>query len=130
MRNEDSFDSVKLTLNGKHTQESFVVQMHTLLSAFERGIDGSGPLIESQEVAGFRRELHASCSNIRDDLNRLSDGTLKLERAATKHAQRSHRSNRANRSKKRCGLVWIRRSGLRHRSAPAEQLGCRVATAG
>ncbi len=93
MRHNDGFDSATSTLDGRPTQESFVAEMHRLLSTFERGIDGSGALIESQGVAGYRRELHASCSNIRDGLNRLSTETLKLECAASKHAQRAIRSN-------------------------------------
>ena len=92
MQHNDSFSSTNSTLDGRLTQESVVSQMHILLSAFERDIDGAGPLIESQEIAGLRRELHASCSEMRDGLTRLSDRTLKLERAATKHEKRSARS--------------------------------------
>ena len=91
-RNEGPNDGDS-TLNGNPTQESGVAQMRALLSAFERGIEGSGPLIESQEVAELRRELHSSCSNIRDALNGLSDRTVRLERAAKKYAQRAGRSN-------------------------------------
>ncbi len=71
--------------------ESGVAQMHALLSAFERGIDGAGPLMEGQDMAELRRELHSSCSHIRDALNGLSDGTLRLERAAKKYMQRTNR---------------------------------------
>ena len=93
MRHNDGFDSATSTLDGRPTQESIVAEMHTLLSAFERGIDGSGALIESQGVAGYRRELHAGCSNIRGGLNLLSAETFKLERAASKHTQRASRAN-------------------------------------
>jgi predicted component of type VI protein secretion system len=92
MQHDDSFSSTNSTLDGRPTQESVVSQMHILLSAFERDIDGTGPLIESQEIAGLRIELHASCSEMRDGLTRLSDRTLKLERASTRHEERSARS--------------------------------------
>ncbi len=69
--------------------------MRTLLSAFERGIEGSGPLMECPEVAELRRELHSRCVNIRDALNGLSDRTLRLERAGKKYMERASRSNRA-----------------------------------
>lgn len=81
------------TLNGDRLQESGVAQMRALLSAFERGIEASGPLMECQEVAELRRGLHASCSNIRDALNGLSDRTLRLERAEKKYLRRTSRSN-------------------------------------
>ena len=95
MRHNDRFDSASSKFDGRPTQESFVVEMHTLVSGFERAIEGFGPLNESQEMAGFRRELHAICSNIRDSLTRLSDGTLKLERVATKYGQYVSYSNDA-----------------------------------
>ncbi len=93
MRHNERFDNGDATLNGNPPQESGVAQMRALLSAFERGIEGSGPLMECQEVAELRRELHSSCSNIRDALNGLSDRTLRLERAAKKYMQRASRSN-------------------------------------
>ena len=93
MRHNEGFDTGGSTLTGNRTQESGVAQMRTLLSAFERGIEGPGPLMECPEVAELRRELHSTCVNIRDALNRLSDRTLRLERATKKCMERASRLN-------------------------------------
>ena len=95
MRHNEGSDTGGSTLSGNRTQESGVAQMRTLLSAFEGGIEGPGPLMECPEVAELRRELHSRCVNIRDALNGLSDRTLRLERAAKKYMERASRSTRA-----------------------------------
>ncbi len=95
MQHNERFDNGDSTSIGSPTQDSGVAQMRTLLSAFERGIEGSGPLIEGQEVAELRRELHYTCVNIRDALDGLSDRMLRLERAEEKFLQRASRSKRA-----------------------------------
>ena len=94
MRHNAGFDTGGSTLSGNLTQESGVAQMRTLLSAFERGIEGPGPLMECPEVAELRRELHSTCVNIRGALNGLSDRTLRLERATDKYMERASRSTR------------------------------------
>ena len=95
MRHNDGFDNGDSTLDSDPIQESVVEQMRKLLSAFERGIEGSGPLVECREVANLRRQLHASCLTIRDGLNGLSHRTLRLERAEKKYMQEAGRLNRA-----------------------------------
>ena len=94
MRHNDGLYTGDSTLNGNLTQEFGVARMRTLLSAFERGIEGPGPLMECPEVAELRRELHSRCVNIRDALNGLSDRTLRLERATEKYMERASRLNR------------------------------------
>ena len=94
MRHNEGFDTGGSTLSGSLTQESGVAQMRTLLSAFERGIEGPGALMECPEVAELRRELHSTCVNIRGALNGLSDRTLRLERATEKYMERARRLNR------------------------------------
>jgi len=95
MQHNEAFDNPDSTPNGNAAQELGVAQMRTLLSAFERDIEGSGPLMECSEVAELRRELHSRCVNIRDALNGLSDQTFRLERAANKFMRRPSRSTRA-----------------------------------
>ncbi len=95
MRQNEGSDTGGSTLSGNRTQESGVAQMRMLLSAFERGIEGPGPLMECPEVAELRRELHSRCVNIRDALNGLSDRTLRLERVTKKYVERASRLNRA-----------------------------------
>lgn len=91
-------------------QEAALAQMRDLLSAFERGIDGSGALIETLEVSDLRKELHGGCARIREHLSRLSDRTVRLERARRTHTQRLARE-RATIAPDRGGLrpeLWPR----------------------
>ncbi len=70
-------------------QEALVVQMQALLSEFERNIEGSGPLVESNVVGELRREMHGICRQMREGFGRLSEQTTRLDKAAVPRQRRS-----------------------------------------
>ena len=70
-------------------QAALVVQMQTLLSEFERNIEGSGPLLESNVVGEHRREMHDVCQQMREGFGHLSELTIRLDKAVLQHQRRS-----------------------------------------
>lgn len=95
MRHKDKFDNgisamvVPGLAPAAQQQEALVVQMQTLLSEFERNIEGSGPLAESRVLGELRRELHGVCRQMREGFSRLSGQTIQLEKAAVLHQRRA-----------------------------------------
>ncbi len=95
MRHSDDFDNgisamvVPGLAPAAQQQEALVVQMQTLLSEFERNIEGSGPLAESRVVGELRREMHGVCRQMREGFARLSGRTIQLDKAVVLHERRS-----------------------------------------
>lgn len=94
MQHEDHFDSgtsamvVPGLAPAAQQQEALVVQMQALLSEFERNIEGSGPLVESNVVGELRREMHGICRQMREGFSRLSEQTIRLDKAVVLHQRR------------------------------------------